>query len=112
MSHSEADSSGAKAAEERQAKLMKQTQQISLLEESNMYLKQTAVVSEQKAKELEEKVSGLEKKIKPIREKLRAATAERDAAVSDRTQAEEEKEMWRSRVDHMVVNIPDRPCNT
>ena len=66
MSHSEADSSGAKAAEERQAKLMKQTQQISLLEESNMYLKQTAVVSEQKAKELEEKVSGLEKKIKPI----------------------------------------------
>merc|ERR1711871_212082 len=102
MSHSEADSSGAKAAEERQAKLMKQTQQISLLEESNMYLKQTAMVNEEKAKELEEKVADLEKKLKPTEKKLRDAIAERDAAISDRTQAEEEKEMWQSRVNHMV----------
>ena len=110
MSHSEADSSGAKAAEERQAKLMKQTQQISLLEESNMYLKQTAVVSEQKATELEEKVSGLEKNIKPIQEKLRAATAERDAAVSIESSRGGKGKY--SCVDHMQVNTTDRPCNT
>eukprot|EP00944_MAST-04C_sp_MAST-4C-sp1_P006020 g6020.t1 len=55
MSHSEADSSGAKAAEERQAKLMKQTQQISLLEESNIkYHQIDPAIHEEKMKELEE----------------------------------------------------------
>merc|ERR1711988_1086470 len=44
----------------------------------------------------------LEKKLKPIEKKLRDAIAERDAAISDRAQAEEEKEMWHCRVNHMV----------
>ena len=84
------------------SKLKTAESQLQLLGESNMYLKRTSAESQVQLVEAEQKLKILDSELEPLKERLRNVNAEKDASVAEKQALEEEKEMWRQRVERMV----------